>query len=86
MALPLFEETRRIAETGVLCNIKVCPSEAEMLRNSSLASFISRRQKEKRSLNQESLGGSKLCLAEADEGKGRMATGRSQPMQMTGAI
>lgn len=80
VALLLFEETRRIAETGALCNIKVCPSEAEMLRSSSSASFMSRQQKERRSLNWESLGGSKLCLVEADEAKSRTTAGRSQPL------
>lgn len=86
MALLLFEETRQIAVMGTLCNIKVCRSKAKMLRNSSLASFMSRQQKERRSLNWESLGQSELCLVEADEAKGRMTAGRSQSLWMIWAI
>lgn len=69
MALLLFEETRGISEPGALCHIKAFPSEAEVLGSSSSTSFEFGQQKERGSLNQESLRRSKLCLAEADEAK-----------------
>lgn len=80
MALLLFEETRQVSESGALWDIKVCLSEAKMLRNSSSVSFMSKQQKEGILLNQELFGGSKLCLAEAEEAKGRMRAGRLQPL------
>lgn len=52
-----------------LCATSVCLSEAEELRS---LSFMSRQQKERKSVHRESLGASKLCVAEAAEAKGRM--------------
>lgn len=48
--------------------MSVCPSEAEELRS---LSFMSRQQKERKSVHRESLGASQLRVAEADEAKGR---------------
>lgn len=68
-----FEETRGIAETSSWYSIKGCLLEAQVLRNLNSASFMSGQQKERRSLSLESLGGSKLCVEEADKAKSKTA-------------
>lgn len=75
VALLLFEETRGISDPDAQGPIKAFPSEAEVLGSTNSVSLFGQ-QKERRPLNQELLGGSKLCLAEADEEKSQDGSGR----------
>lgn len=69
----MFEETGGIAETSSWYSIKAHLSEAQVFRNPNSVSFMSGQQKERRSLSLESLGGSKLCIEEADKAKSKTA-------------